>query len=77
MRKAGEPVGSLFPLSFPGMKTRFEELLVDEDGGRLLARMRDFFEATDLPAFAARHAIPDKGDLSGFGRLLRPHAISL
>lgn len=58
MRAAGDPIGSLFPVSFPGLKTRFEELLVDEDGGRLLARMRDFFEASAPEAFAARHAIP-------------------
>lgn len=60
MRAAGDPIASLFPLSFPGLKTRFEELLVDADGGRLAARMREFFEAADLDAFAARHAIPAK-----------------
>ncbi|HEY3450694.1 MAG TPA: SAM-dependent DNA methyltransferase [Myxococcales bacterium] len=60
MRRSGDPVGDLFPLSFPGLKTRFEALLVDDDGGRLQARMREFFEATDLEAFAARHVIPAK-----------------
>ena len=60
MRLAGDRLGSLFPLSFPGLKTRFEELLVDEDGGRLAARLRDFFEATEPEAFAKRHAIREK-----------------
>lgn len=60
MRSAGDPIGSLFPISFPGLKTRFEELLVDEDGGRLQLRMREFFEATDPEAFARRHRIPER-----------------
>jgi hypothetical protein len=60
MRRAGESIGSIFSVSFPGLKTRFEKLLVDEDGGRLQARMRDFFEAASPEAFAERHAIPDR-----------------
>lgn len=60
MRAAGDRIGELFPLSFPGLKTRFEELLVDEDGGRLLARMRDFFDAGNPGEFAQRHGIPDR-----------------
>ncbi|MGC4114868.1 MAG: Eco57I restriction-modification methylase domain-containing protein [Myxococcales bacterium] len=58
MRAAGDPIGSLFPLSFPGLKTRFEELLVDADTGRLADRMREFFASPDPVAFAARHQIP-------------------
>ena len=60
MRRRGDRIGELFALSFPGLKTRFEELLVDADGGRLQARMRAFFEASDLPAFAAQHGIPPR-----------------
>ena len=57
MRARGAPVGAIFRVSFPGLKTRFEELLVDQDGGRLLSRMREFFASGDAEAFAARHAI--------------------
>lgn len=58
MRGAGDPIGSLFPLSFPGLKTRFEELLVAKAADRLAHRMREFFEASDPKAFAERHRIP-------------------
>jgi hypothetical protein len=46
-------------VSFPGLKTRFDELLVDDDRDRLLERMRALSKAKDLRAFARRWEIPD------------------
>jgi hypothetical protein len=56
----GEKLRELVPLSFSGLKTRFQELLVDCDRERLLDRLRELSElsATDLPRFASRHRIP-------------------
>jgi tRNA1(Val) A37 N6-methylase TrmN6 len=56
----GEPLTTLVPVSFPGVKTRFDELLVDEDPKRLLQRLRHFARtpARELPAFARAHGIP-------------------
>jgi hypothetical protein len=60
-RAAGEPLTTLVPVSFPGVKTRFDELLVDEDPQRLLTRLealaRTPVEA--LADFARAHAIPE------------------
>ncbi len=59
-RSQGELLSSLVPVSFPGVKTRFDELLVDEDPRRLLARIEDFAR-TPLDAledFAHAHLIP-------------------
>ncbi|KFE62936.1 HsdM family class I SAM-dependent methyltransferase [Hyalangium minutum] len=57
---AGEPLTTLVPISFPGVKTRFDELLVDDDPKRLLERLRHFARtpASRLPAFARAHGIP-------------------
>jgi tRNA1(Val) A37 N6-methylase TrmN6 len=41
-RAHGEELTTLIPVSFPGLKTRFDELLVDADRDRLLRRMKDF-----------------------------------
>jgi hypothetical protein len=56
----GEPLTTLVPVSFPGVKTRFDELLVDADPKRLLERLRHFARTPPraLPAFARAHGIP-------------------
>lgn len=41
-RARGEPLTTLVPVSLPGLKTRFDELLVDGDCERLVARVNDF-----------------------------------
>jgi hypothetical protein len=55
-RAEGEPLDTLVPVSFPGLKTRFDELLVDDDAARLEARVAAFLSTPEagLPAFAAR-----------------------
>jgi len=61
-RSDGIELTTVVPVSSPGLKTRFDELLVDDDAERLLARLRDFVglsKAADLEAFAHRHALPD------------------
>jgi hypothetical protein len=52
----------LVPLSFPGLKTRFEELLVDEDPRSLLKKLDALLACSidSLPAFAAAHKIPER-----------------
>lgn len=59
-RRDGEALPALVPINFPGLKTRFDELLVDEDPLRLVRRLRELVEtpAEKLPAFADRHRIP-------------------
>lgn len=61
-RACGEELTCLVPVSFPGLKTRFDELLVDADPRRLLARVSEFLETSEagLAAFAARHHIAAK-----------------
>ncbi|MFZ5470488.1 MAG: N-6 DNA methylase [Myxococcota bacterium] len=61
-RATGEPLSQLVPVSFPGLKTRFDELLVDEDPQRLLARIGAFLAARpkELARFAQAHRIPDR-----------------
>lgn len=54
----GLPLTTLVPISLPGLKTRFDELLVDDDAGRLLERLRDFVSTHDVEAFARRHGLP-------------------
>ncbi|RKH46692.1 N-6 DNA methylase [Corallococcus llansteffanensis] len=58
-RARGEPLTTLIPVSLPGVKTRFDELLVDADPDRLLARLRAFAAATDatLEDFAREHGL--------------------
>jgi N-6 DNA Methylase len=57
-RAQGEPLDVLLPVHCTGLKTRFDELLVDADPARLLARVDAFLGSSDLEGFAARHAIP-------------------
>lgn len=73
-RADGEPLSTLVPVSFPGLKTRFDELLVDADPDRLLARVRAFLAAAEggLDAFADEHGIP--APLRGKLRELRKYA---
>ncbi|MDC0709859.1 N-6 DNA methylase [Stigmatella sp. ncwal1] len=56
----GEPLTQLVPVSFPGVKTRFDELLVDEDPERLLERLRHFARTSPrgLRGFMKAHGIP-------------------
>jgi hypothetical protein len=60
-RSEGEALTTLVPVSLPGVKTRFDELLVDSDPRRLLARLEDFARAPleALGDFARAHAIPE------------------
>lgn len=59
-REAGQPLTTLVPVSFPGLKTRFDELLADDDPARLLARVDAFLACPPeaLEAFARSHALP-------------------
>lgn len=59
-RAHGEPLSTLVPISFPGLKTRFDELLVDDDPDRLFARVDAFLRASPkgLARFAQRYALP-------------------
>ena len=57
-RETGEPLDVLVPLSCTGLKTRFDELLVDTRPERLLARVDAFLRARDLERFARAHALP-------------------
>lgn len=59
-RSEGEPLTALIPISFPGLKTRFDELLTDEDPDRLLARVDDFLRARDLDEFLREHPLPER-----------------
>ena len=57
-RDGGEPLDVLVPVSCTGLKTRFDELLVDDDAARLLARVDAFLRARDLEGFARAQRIP-------------------
>jgi hypothetical protein len=57
-RRQGEPLDVLVPIHCTGLKTRFDELLVDVDPAHLLARVDDFLRSSDLEAFAERNGIP-------------------
>ena len=57
-RATGEPLDVLLPIVCTGLKTRFDELLVDDDPDRLLARVDAFLRAPDLRHFARAHEIP-------------------
>ncbi|MFP2961507.1 class I SAM-dependent DNA methyltransferase [Myxococcus sp. 1LA] len=61
-RQSGEPLTRLVPVSLPGVKTRFDELLVDADPERLLTRVKDFAATPEeaLPEFAKAHGLPDE-----------------
>jgi hypothetical protein len=58
MRAAGDRIGSVFAVTFTGLKTRFDELLADDSHEALERRMKDFFAARSARAFALRHGIP-------------------
>jgi hypothetical protein len=57
-RARGEPLDVLVPVSCTGLKTRFDELLVDADAERLLHRIDAFLRARDLGRYARAHGIP-------------------
>jgi len=61
-RSEGEDLPRLVPVSFPALKTRFEELLVDEEAARLLRRLRALVRTPPeaLASFAAEHGIPER-----------------
>jgi hypothetical protein len=61
-REAGEPLTSLVPVHFPGLKTRFDELLVDSSRERLFERVSRFLSCRreELSIFVADHGIPDR-----------------
>lgn len=61
-RQQGEPLTTLVPVSLPGVKTRFDELLVDERPERLLARVEAFARTPpeQLEEFARAHGLPAK-----------------
>lgn len=56
------PVGALVPVSFAGLKTRFDELLVDDDAGRLAERVEAFLGTppAELPEFARRFGLEER-----------------
>ncbi|MBS1152937.1 MAG: hypothetical protein H6Q89_4635, partial [Myxococcaceae bacterium] len=59
-RKDGELLTRLIPVSLPGLKTRFDELLTDADPERLRERLAELMRTPKkkLAAFSARHRIP-------------------
>lgn len=57
--RRGEPLDQLVPVSFAGLKTRFDELLVDDDRARLEARVRAFLAAKELSSFAAKFGLSE------------------
>ncbi|WP_434382833.1 N-6 DNA methylase [Melittangium boletus] len=58
---AGEPLTTLVPVSLPGVKTRFDELLVDADARRLTERVEHFARTPPeaLASFAQAWGIPE------------------
>lgn len=59
-REHGEPLDVLLPVGCAGLKTRFDELLVDDDRETLLERIDDFLRTRDVVRFARRHALPHR-----------------
>lgn len=59
-RARGEPLNELLRVHCTGLKTRFDELLVDEDEEVLLSRVDAFLRVSParLRNFAAAHALP-------------------
>jgi hypothetical protein len=60
-RANGQALTALVPISFPGLKTRFDELLTDDDPQRLLTRVEAFLACPPeaLDAFARAHRLPE------------------
>lgn len=56
-RAGGATLPELVPVSFAGLKTRFDELLVDDDREVLLARVKAFLSARSLETFARRFGL--------------------
>ena len=56
-RAKGELLTDLVPVSFAGLKTRFDELLVDDDRQALEARVADFIAAKNVSAFAKQYGL--------------------
>lgn len=56
-RAKGELLTELVPVSFAGLKTRFDELLVDDDRSALEARVAAFIAAKEVSAFAKAHGL--------------------
>lgn len=58
--EAGQPLAQLCPVQLSGLKTRFDELLVDASAEHLLARLRAFAQCApdQLEAFRAAAGIP-------------------
>jgi hypothetical protein len=56
-RAAGEPLDVLVPVHCSGLKTRFDELLVDDEAAALVARVDAFLRARDLLRFARAHGL--------------------
>ncbi len=59
-RADGELLTKLVPVSLPGLKTRFDELLTDSDPERLRGRLEELMRTpkSKLAQFARRHQIP-------------------
>jgi adenine-specific DNA-methyltransferase len=59
-RTRGEPLDRLVPVHCTGLKTRFDELLVDADADVLLRRVDAFLQTPErhLEAFAEAHHLP-------------------
>ncbi len=56
-RERGEALSSLVPMSFAGLKTRFDELLVDDDRAALEARVEAFIAMADVADFARKFGL--------------------
>lgn len=56
-RKKGELLTELVPVSFAGLKTRFDELLVDDDRERLEERVAAFIAARDARSFGKKFGL--------------------
>lgn len=58
----GEPLTKVVPVSYAGLKTRFDELLVDDVRERLLKRLNELVQCRErgLAKFASRWEIPQR-----------------
>lgn len=56
-RASGEALDELVPVSFAGLKTRFDELLVDDDRAALEKRVAAFISADDVEGFAQQFGL--------------------
>lgn len=56
-RATGAPLDALVPVSFAGLKTRFDELLVDDSREVLEERVRAFLAARSLTTFARQFGL--------------------